>query len=497
MPPTRRDGLCLALLMMIFLAWHVPLMYRICPGVDEDFYGVVGITALRGGMPRIPYIPSRDPATAAFGVDIAVYTLPPLSFYLQALAHLVLGDGIGPARTASAVAGLVAVYLVYDLGRIWSGDRHGAVLGAAVFLFSRAFSFMATVARPDMLTTALGLLAIRCAARWTDEPHWPRAAAAGIAAGLALLAHPFGIIPAIQVGLWILAGTGRLRLRAALVFAAAVLAVFALWLPLIALHPDLFRTQFGVNVLNRAVPGLSTTSQALLTILGLQALRIARYLTLPQVALYAGGLAWAIAAARRPGRSRELLYHATAALVLLLVFTGRHPANGYLVYPAALLSIAVGQLARSVADRARGRAAIRVLVPILLGMALLPGSGIRVALAHLRHWSDPSYDARTFARSILADLPPHALAAVDGSYVMELFLAGRPVVDAIVDPFIYDVRVEPFEYAVLGHGVFERESKGLMGELVLINTYGDWSDPFAHHAALYRRSPGPVRIPDR
>src|SRR5438045_934910 len=117
-----RDRAWLALMMAIFLAWHLPLMVRTCPGQDEDFYGVSGSTILRSGLPQVPYIPSRDPRTIFYRADVALYIVPPLSFYLQALVHAALGEGIGPARLASTLAGLGAVYLVYDLCRIWSGD---------------------------------------------------------------------------------------------------------------------------------------------------------------------------------------------------------------------------------------------------------------------------------------------------------------------------------------------------------------------------------------
>src|SRR6185503_18603754 len=74
----------------------------------------------------------------------------------------------------------------------------------------------------------------------------------GVSAGLSLLAHPLGIVPATQVGLAVLLadrslGHGWRRVRAASVYGV------------IALHPDLFRIQFGGNVLGRAAPGVGRT----------------------------------------------------------------------------------------------------------------------------------------------------------------------------------------------------------------------------------------------
>ena len=73
----RRDRIGLALLALLFLAWHVPLAYRTEAGLDEDWYGVPGITILRTGLPQIPYIPSRDPGSACFKADVILDALPP------------------------------------------------------------------------------------------------------------------------------------------------------------------------------------------------------------------------------------------------------------------------------------------------------------------------------------------------------------------------------------------------------------------------------------
>ncbi|MBI3469410.1 MAG: hypothetical protein HY000_40935 [Planctomycetes bacterium] len=79
-PTSYRDYACLAILALVFLAWRGPLMYRQCPGQDEDFYGVPGMMILRTGLPQIPYIPSRDPKSIYYKVDVCLYTLPPLGF---------------------------------------------------------------------------------------------------------------------------------------------------------------------------------------------------------------------------------------------------------------------------------------------------------------------------------------------------------------------------------------------------------------------------------
>jgi 4-amino-4-deoxy-L-arabinose transferase-like glycosyltransferase len=175
----------------------------------------------------------------------------PLRFYLQAMVQAVLGDGIGSARLTSTLMGLIAVLLVFDLGRICFGDHRGALWAAMIFLPSRAFLFPATTARPDMTAAMLGLLAIWLITR-DNSGHLRSLLASGIAAGLSLLAHPIGIVPGTLVGLWCSihqAGqTWAPRATGLLISAGAAIGALGLWLPLIALHPDLFWAQFSKHL---------------------------------------------------------------------------------------------------------------------------------------------------------------------------------------------------------------------------------------------------------
>ena len=98
---------------------------RVAGAADVPPPGGTGRGFLRGagdrdpplGGPEIPYIPSRDVRTIYYRADELLYTLPPLGFYIEAAVHLVLGEGLGPARLASALMGMVAVALVYGLAR--------------------------------------------------------------------------------------------------------------------------------------------------------------------------------------------------------------------------------------------------------------------------------------------------------------------------------------------------------------------------------------------
>ncbi|QDV34564.1 ArnT family glycosyltransferase [Tautonia plasticadhaerens] len=485
-----RSGLILALMMAGFLAWQVPLFYRIRAGQDEDFYGVPGMMILRSGLPTIPYLPARDPGSVFYRADEALYTLPPLGFYLEAAVHLVLGDGLGPARVSSAGAGMAAVALVWSLAGRWSGSARGALLAAASYVFCRAFLFPSTTARPDMAAIAFGLGAIWWTAR--DGRRWREVTLGGLCSGLSLLCHPIGLVPTAQVGLALLIGAGswRRKLGKAGLFGLASLTAFGLWLPMIALHPDLFRIQFGGNVLGRAGPGLGRTLLGLPGVVAYQARQFLDHVGPIQAGLYGAGMTWASREALRgDARMKRVAYHAASASMLLVLFMGRHHIRDYYGYPAALLGVTVGlglDRAAGLLDGRLGRRAASAVAAGALGLALVPGSGLRVLAAHLGHWDDPNYRVEVFADRILADIPPGALVAADGSLVLEFFERGHPVVEALVDPFFFDVRSQPFDYAVFGPVGLEQARPGIEG-LELVRTYGDRADPFGHYAELYRR----------
>ena len=489
----RRDLAWLSGMAAVFLAWHLPLLSRIRPGQDEDFYGVPGMAILRGGLPQIPYIPSRDPSTIYYRADEVLYTLPPLGFYLEAACHLVFGDGIGPSRLASVISGVVAFGLVYGLSRGVSGSSRAALFASGAYLFSRAFAFPATTARPDMAAVAFGLGALWWVNRRGDRPLRKRdAALGGLSAGLAMLCHPIGIVPAAQGGLGTLTGPGtiRHRLLRGSAFGIAALSGFGLWLPLIALRPELARIQFVGNVLGRAGPGMLGTLLDLPGVLAFQFGLFVEHVGPIQAALYASGMiGMAFPAARGDGAARRAMVGAASASALLMLFMGRHHIRDYYAYPAALLSVPLGMLADRVVvafESRIGRVVATAVVAGAMAAALVPGSGLRVLAAHLRDWDDPDYRVEAFTDRIMADLPEGALVAADGAYVLEFYVRDWPVVEAIVDPFYYDVRVEPFEYAVFGPIGLEQVRPKIDG-LEFVRSYGDRDDPFGHYAELYRR----------
>lgn len=477
----KTDLSVLLVLMAAFVATQVPTLFREAPGLDEDLYAVPGLMVARTGIPTIPYIPSNDPATFYQGADVVLYTLPPLSFYAQAPFYLVLPAGIGPARLASLAEGLLAVGVIYGLGVVWGLSSRGALLGSAAYLFSRPFFFPAVMARPDMLAALMGLISVACLA----GPESPRPIASGWFAGLALLSHPFGIVVAAQAGGRLLSLPGSIgsRLRRLARFGLAVAAGLALWIPLIALHPDLFRRQFGGNVLGRAGPGLGSTLRNPWPALAFQFHQLLDRAGSAALALAIVAGLYAIFRARRPGPIRELVYHLASSIALLVLFMGHHPMLGYFVYPAGFAAIAIGLLLDEFASRIGGRVGLLVVAG-MLAIVLIPGGGLKRTLANYQHWDDPAYDHRALARRIEADLPPGETVAVDAPMVLAFYLDGRPVVHALYVNYL-DV---PYDSVVMGRHGFDR-APFRPDDLEFVRSYGIEADPFAPYAELWRRKP--------
>lgn len=481
-----RDRWPLVLVLGLFVAAQLPGIVREPPGLDEDLYAVPGLMLARGEMPRIPYIPARDPRTIYDHADVALYTLPPLGFLAQVPFFLVLPPGIAAARLASVLAGLAAAVIVHELARTWLGSQRAALFAVVFFVFGRTFLFPALTARPDMLAACCGLIGVALTARADDLARPRRQVAAGVAAGLSLLAHPFGIVPCVQIALRLALAGETLAGRAARIgrFGIAAAVAFSMWIPWIIPHTDLFRHQFGGNVLGRAGPGLGSTLLHPGPVLVFQAGQIVDRAGLGPSTLAAIALVFCAWRARATIGIGELAYHLIGSTLLLLLFMGRHPLLGYFVYPSAFAAIAVGGLLDSIATRLGGWKGT-LAMGLLLVAVLFPGAGARRVWAQYSHGRDPDYDHRVVARRIMADLPARTLVAADGPWVLEFYLAGRPVIDALYLEFL----PLDYEFVVLGRdGV--RRARIEAADLALEKTYGDASDPFAPYAELYRRKPG-------
>jgi hypothetical protein len=118
-----------------------------------------------------------------------------------------------------------------------------------------------------------------------------------------------------------------------------------------------------------------------------------------------------------------------------------------------------------------------------------PGAGLRVVVDHARRRGDPLATVQGHVAAILAVVPESARLAVSAPLVQTVHHAGRPTVAAIVDPFYFDARETPVDFAIIG--VPRSPSDPLFRkqlESEPIATFGRPDDPLGLFAQVYRRA---------
>lgn len=499
-PLAARVDLCaLVAICAVFAALRVPLMYRLPGGQDEAEFSVPGVTVLREGIPRVPYIPSRDPKGFFYRYDEVFLSHPPACFYWQAAFYCILPPGYGTARLASGVAAILAIVLIYLAGRQLAGSRAAALWGAGLYSFARVCFFPGMSSRPDMLCGMLGFAAFASFLRWRDTQRRIWLAATALFLGLGGLTHPFAIIYAVQIGIWTLLVSGpplrRLRHLACLV--AGTMLVFSMWLFLIVPHFEVFQSQFFNNVLNRSAPGLLNRLLWPWEAIRSQTRMILEHAGPIQTAVMFGAMVMAtvLAVRRRDARLLKLAVLAGSSVYLLVLFEGSHATKGYWCYPGGWLflcagwcSVWAGRKASLFCRRRIGPGRLCRAAPALVGacllLAMLPGAGIRAWAAHVQHWNDPLYDARRFVRILLRRVPPEARAVVDIAYVLPFYLEGRSVIRADN----HDLRAPddylPYDYYVAGPESIDHGFPRRLGSR-FVESFGERENVFACYAELH------------
>lgn len=463
----RTFGRLLALVIAAFLVFRLPLMYRTPGGIDEEQYAVPGLTILKTGIPQMPQYPARNPHSVFYHSDRVMFTMPPLYFYLQSLFYLVLPAVYGTARLCTASAGIAVLILTAVLARRWTGNGLAGVVAAGLLSFSRVFYDYATRARPDMLCTALGLAAVLATCRWLDQRTRSRLLLVGVLLGLGGLTHPFAIAYAIQIGLWILLESrGWHRLINPAAAAMTALAVFSLWIPLILIDLEAFRTvmgnQYGVSNSHGLLGRILNPIQSL----WFHQAYMFEYIGWWQVKLlFVPAIACTVFCLFHPApKLRTVCLLAWSALYLMCTCAGTfHLTWGYFTYPGALLLICAGAvvswilrelwkgavLGRWIPVSWPDRALAAVCVVLLAG-SMLFGSQITVLVRYLRNWNDINYNAPRFAQQLLADLPADARYTVDKEFLLDFYAAGRQVIAAEWVPFYFSAEARPYDYFVGG-----------------------------------------------
>ncbi len=502
----------LGLIAFEFLLLRLPVMYLQPGGQDEEFYAVPGVTILQCGIPRMPHIPARNPESAFYRSDEALFSEPPLYFYFQALFYSVLPVVYGTARLASAVAGVWLLVFTFRISQMIGGTITASLWAAGLFSFSRWFYFPATSARPDLLCAAFGLAAICSILRWQQGRNLRDLIFAGISLGLGGLTHPFAIIYAMQMGIWVAFVSRRWhRVLNPLLLAGIAVAVFSAWFPLIAMFPEVFqvqfRNQFGGVADQSLAERFFSPWPSLLYHFGMMWAHIgAIQFLLVTVGLIAS--TWIAWRQNQAGLKIICLLTWTSVFLLCVLIGPHHPVIGYWSYPAALMFIclgaAMGRLSDTLvaliapADQTPNSAVLSGDVPkegrrgmviaimtVAVLCSLLPGSGLRTLAVHLRHWGDTNYNSPRFARELIDSLPHEGVYVVDTQFLLDFLAAGRQTLLANRFPVYF--KVDEFDYDWLIISRSSREN-GLAEAMqgALVRTAGNESDKFACFAEIYR-----------
>jgi 4-amino-4-deoxy-L-arabinose transferase-like glycosyltransferase len=469
------------------------------PGRIDEFYAVPGWTILHTGLPQLPHFPSRSLTSVFYKADEVLYAEPPLYFYVQALFYCFLPVNLATARIPSLLSGIGVLALVYELTRRWTGTSLAAFWAAALCSLSRWFIYGVTLARADLACTLCGLAAIWMMDRRRETPHVKWILAAGVLIGLGGLTHPFAIVYAVQLGVWVaLASRGWRRLGDFVLLTAATLAVFALWIPLILVDPEVFRVQFYNQFLNNGRGGdLSWLADP-----GHSLWYHVRYLWLIVGAwqcvlalvplLVATPFIW-----RRPAASLALAAGLTwSAFVLMSLAVGsHHDVPGYWSYPGGLAFILTGWFLAGASSRLRSSSPelarfFNPLCALLLLALMLPGSSLRILQAAVTHWSDVNYNAPAFAQQVLAEIPADARCTVDGEYVLDFLAAGRKTLGVPTETIYFDADRHPYDYLILSrYGLRMGLASRYCAEKV--KSLGVEQDPFACYIEIYRPAATP------
>ena len=160
---------------------------------------------------------------------------PILLYWLQIAAYHVCGVNEFAARLPSALAALLALLVLYDLGRWMFGDSAG-LLSAVILAGSVAFCAAAHFANPDALLNLCVLQTLWCFWRHQERTAGWWLLGAGAASGLGMLAKgPVAVVLPLAITILFLAWRRELRrlwdvrvLAASLVF-VVVAAPWYVW----------------------------------------------------------------------------------------------------------------------------------------------------------------------------------------------------------------------------------------------------------------------------
>ena len=306
------------------------------PWCDEAWFnGPARNLAYHGYMGTPDLDPQSNigkPRVRLDGINRYTYWVTPLYMVVQAAWFKIAGFDILRARAASVMWGIVALLAWWTIAARLT-DRLTAGIAMLLIGVEYNFVFAASDARMDMMTAALGSLALALYLR-ERESSFPRALLlTHIALAAAVLTHPIAVAYGLAwVTMVLLLDRKHVQGKYLPLCAAPYVIAAAGWGLYIAQAPQLFLTQFAGNSTERG-PGLTQAWAALKLELShryAENFGMAAWTSGPARAkiaialLYIGGLVWV--AGSRDLRSkigvRVVLACAAAVLAFFWLFEG-------------------------------------------------------------------------------------------------------------------------------------------------------------------------------
>jgi len=398
----------------------VAALFRYIERDDGQYVGAVAL--MRTGLPY------RDFA----------YLQTPLQPLLLAPLAWIAQDWLYPAlRLVNALAGALAVGLLYRIVTEAGGGRRVAALAAACLLTSHVFLFGATQARNDMVPLALHAAGLWLLLRvWRGNSGAGGALVAGLLLGAAASAKISYGVPAATAGIAALLAWRQLGARRVAAFALGGIAGLAPCAWFWAIAPDAFT--FGVFRYSMEAPSEWRVLIGQPQMLG-PPLRLARSLLF--LVQGAGLVALALVVAdrvRRPRAGGALLL--LDAVILGGVIAGAMPAPAYPQYWIPVLPALFARFALLLSERGElGR-------PGKVALSLLICAGLYQTVAdvgaHLWSGRAPPIEARGDARWAGRMLDARGVpGAVAGLAPEALVSSGRPLDRRFVTgPFLFRTR---------------------------------------------------------
>ena len=430
---------------LFFVLLRLPFLIH-SPGIqDEQWFAVPGLTVWQEGIPRIPYVPTRERKTFFENADRCLMALPPGLFYLQAPFFAVLPASYATARVPLFLGAIFSIWLLFYVSRRLGASELVATIVATLYAFSRPLFFAGLVARPDMLCIAFGILTVVILIFATPVSGWKRYACAGAACGAAAICHPLALLFLMQSIPFLLCSKNlKVLLQRLVSFGVACGVILSLWLPLIVAYPHEFRSQFFSNVVDRAGPGLPSRLMNPLPSLKHHWTLVYEFAGPIQMAFL--GVIIVVASilillrmrsddSGTPSSSRvcALLLVCWTSVFLTAVVVGLHPSKNYWLYPVfwifAVLAVALStMLGKDQSPKAFSfsRQNILAYATLIVGMLLMiPGAGLRTTKIYYENFGDSRYCGHRFIRQVLEQLPEDGVFLADLSYVFDVYLTGR------------------------------------------------------------------------